>query len=597
MKKTILLGFFYSSLLLPFLCFSQQSVYDSLVQQLDVHKTKDTIRVKLFVNSSWRGMHTDAKKALEYAQEGIKLATEIKWQQGIVFGLRQEGTVYYYLADYLKALESFQEALKANKELNDKMLAASIYNNIGNIHADLKQNEKAIENFEKLLKISREENKSAYILMSLSNIGTVYTDVNQPNKALPYLQEGLQISKKDKDTYSEAAILANIGLAYEKMAKDSVALDYFTKAKKLAVEIGNKYIQASALNSIGKINFKHGNYKLAEENASKALVLSKESGALEWQAGSWDVLHKIYEKKGQNIEALSAFKKHILLRDSILNDENKTEITRKEMQFKMQNQSELAEAEIGRQRLIKNITFAGGGLLFLAAVGGYFMYKRKRDATEEAKIADFKTKVAETELKALRSQMNPHFIFNSLNSISDYMDKNDVDTANEYLIKFSKLTRAILENSEKKWVPLKEDLELLDLYMQLESLRLPNKLSHSFVIDEHLDPENTMVPPLMLQPFVENSIWHGIAKKDGSGSIIITVAKEGESIILKVDDDGVGRSNKTENEEGKTSLGLKITKSRLEVINALKKAKGAIKIIDKPVGVQVVLELPLELRF
>jgi sensor histidine kinase YesM len=183
--------------------------------------------------------------------------------------------------------------------------------------------------------------------------------------------------------------------------------------------------------------------------------------------------------------------------DSVLSEEKKVELTRKDMQFKLEKQETIANAEIKRQSFIKNTAIAGGGILFLATIFGYILYKKKRDALEEKKIADFNTKVAETELKALRSQMNPHFIFNSLNSISDYMAKHNIDIANDYLIKFSKLTRSILENSEKKWISLKDDLELTELYIQMESLRLKNKFSYDIKVDKAIVIENTLIPPLI----------------------------------------------------------------------------------------------------
>ena len=113
--------------------------------------------------------------------------------------------------------------------------------------------------------------------------------------------------------------------------------------------------------------------------------------------------------------------------------------------------------------------------------------------------------------------MNPHFIFNSLNSVNDYIDKNDTGTASGYITKFAKLMRMILENSEQKEVTLEDDLKALELYMQLEALRLKNKFTYEIKVDENIDCENTLVPPLILQPFVENSIWHGIAKRTALG--------------------------------------------------------------------------------
>src|SRR5690606_33582976 len=179
----------------------------------------------------------------------------------------------------------------------------------------------------------------------------------------------------------------------------------------------------------------------------------------------------------------------------------------------------LAQAEIQRQKLIKNGSVIGGGILIFAILCGFILYGRKRQA-------DFNAKVSDTELKALRAQMNPHFIFNSLNSINDFISKNDAESASNYLVKFSKIMRQILENSNQDEISLEDDLKIMELYLQVESMRLHNKFTYAIHVDDTIDAANTLVPPLILQPFIENSIWHGISKKDSKGHIDITIKKD-----------------------------------------------------------------------
>jgi len=262
----------------------------------------------------------------------------------------------------------------------------------------------------------------------------------------------------------------------------------------------------------------------------------------------------------------------------------------------------LANAEIKRQLIIKNSAMGGASVLLLAGAIIFVLYKRRRDAEEQKKESDFKAEVSETEMKALRSQMNPHFIFNSLNSIGDYISRNDNKAADNYLSKFAKVMRMILENSEQKEVSLADDLKALELYMQLESLRMNNKFTYEIQVDEAIDKEATLIPPLLLQPFVENSIWHGISKKQGTGKIVIIIKKEGDMINCIVEDDGIGRNQSSQqNSESmapeKKSLGMKITKSRIDIINKLKKSKAGVQLFDLPQGTKVELRLPLELNF
>jgi LytS/YehU family sensor histidine kinase len=240
----------------------------------------------------------------------------------------------------------------------------------------------------------------------------------------------------------------------------------------------------------------------------------------------------------------------------------------------------------------------GGISLFAMSVFGLFLYKRKRDAVAQVQEAEFSTKVANTELKALRAQMNPHFIFNSLNSINDYISKNDVDSASRYLTKFAKIMRQTLENSNQSEVSLEDDLKVLDLYMQVESMRLKNKFTYSIKVDDEIDRDNTMVPPLILQPFIENSIWHGISKKESNGHIDINITKKDNMLVCTVDDNGVGRILKTDTYSADNkSLGISITKGRIDILNKKKNTKGTVKMIDKEQGVRVEVKLPLELAF
>jgi len=577
--------------------FSQGQDLDSIQNKLDTYLTRDSVRVHLLISAARTMMYINPEGAFKHVEEAFDISSQINWQKGKALILQQKGNLYYVMADNLQAMDAYQKALKISQTLNNKILEAGLYSNLGNIHADLKENEKALKKYHAYLAIAKELNQKPDQVKALVNMALVYNDMGRFNEGIAYLEDALFLARAEKNDFFIAAILNNLGLAHKGQQDYKKSLSYYNDAAKLAEKLENKYIEASALNSIGKVNILLKNYEVAGLNSEKALRLAQEVDAVEWQADSWQVLSTVYEHEGKTGEALSAYKNHIQFRDSVLNEEKKAELIRKEMQFQLERQESEAKSEIQQQTLIKNIFMVGGLLLIVASAIGYFLYKRKRDATEEKKIADFNTKVAETELKALRSQINPHFIFNSLNSISDFISKNNIEKANEYLFKFAKLTRSILENSEKKWIPLEEDLELIELYIQIEALRLKNKLSYAIKIDKAIDRENTLLPPLMLQPFIENSIWHGIAKKTSKGHIEIEIKKEGDMIVCIVDDDGVGRKKTIDVKKETYSMGVKITKNRLDIINQLRKVKGSLAMFDKGQGLRVELRLPLELQF
>ncbi len=244
---------------------------------------------------------------------------------------------------------------------------------------------------------------------------------------------------------------------------------------------------------------------------------------------------------------------------------------------------------------------AGSLIVLFSGLAVFVFYKRKRDVVEMRHESELKTQAMDTELKALRAQMNPHFIFNSLNSIKNYIDKNDTAKASLYTSKFAKLMRMILENSERKEIPIAQDLKALELYMQLEALRMHNKFIYEIKVDDAIDQENTLIPPLILQPFVENSIWHGISQRECDGRIWISIRKEGNMINCIVEDNGIGISEQSPDEQNahadKKSLGMKITKSRIDVINRMKKTNATVTFSNLDEGTKIEVRLPEALAF
>ena len=216
----------------------------------------------------------------------------------------------------------------------------------------------------------------------------------------------------------------------------------------------------------------------------------------------------------------------------------------------------------------------------------------------------FEYKIAETEMIALRAQMNPHFIFNCLNSIKLYTLENDSQTASEYLTKFSQLIRLVLENSRSEKVMLQKELETLKLYIELEAMRFKDKVKYKINVVPHIDQQYIEIPPLLLQPYVENAIWHGLMHKPEGGNITIDIAQPDEYLLhIEISDDGIGREmagqHKSKSATRQKSFGLKMTSERLDAINHIYQTKTAIKIIDlvdtegNAAGTKVIIEIPL----
>jgi signal transduction histidine kinase len=240
--------------------------------------------------------------------------------------------------------------------------------------------------------------------------------------------------------------------------------------------------------------------------------------------------------------------------------------------------------------------------------------KRTAEVQQQGKVLEeqrfkqlesvFEQRLAETEMAALRAQMNPHFIFNCLNSIKLYTLENDSVTASDYLSKFSRLIRMVLENSRSEKITLENELETLRLYIDMEAMRFKDKVKYKMTIDKEMDPQFVEIPPLLLQPYVENAIWHGLMHREGGGLIEIEVQQPEDNLLqITITDDGIGRQAaadlKSKSATKQKSLGLKMTTDRIELINQRFQNRTQVQILDlvdtegAALGTKVIVQIPI----
>ncbi len=234
----------------------------------------------------------------------------------------------------------------------------------------------------------------------------------------------------------------------------------------------------------------------------------------------------------------------------------------------------------------------------------FIFYRARRESFFKQKQVEFKLSISELEMKALRAQISPHFIFNCLNSIHHYMHGNDVPKAGEYLIKFSQLIRHVLETSSSRMIALADDLMALKLYMQLEQMRMNHSFEFEIKVNEDIDTESVHVPPLLIQPFVENSIWHGLNHRGKGGKICIEIRRTNPLLTCIIEDNGHEGGMKEDfdltHSVKKTSMGMALINERLEVVNQLHEVKAGFILTDlvsdlnKKEGKRVTLVLPYE---
>ncbi|MEL6535549.1 MAG: histidine kinase, partial [Bacteroidota bacterium] len=206
-------------------------------------------------------------------------------------------------------------------------------------------------------------------------------------------------------------------------------------------------------------------------------------------------------------------------------------------------------------------------------------------------------------LKSLRSQMNPHFIFNSLNSINGFIASQETREANKYLTDFSRMMRMVLDNSAKDFVPLDEELSAMSLYLKLEHVRFQDRFNYQFNVADSITPHQHRIPPMLVQPYIENAIWHGLRYKESMGQLLVSFEQNETHLVLRITDDGIGRAQsqklKTANQKQHNSMGMKNTEERITLLNRLYKQPITVQIADltsgSHPGTEVVIKIPLAL--
>ncbi|OYU64739.1 MAG: sensor histidine kinase, partial [Cytophagaceae bacterium BCCC1] len=371
-----------------------------------------------------------------------------------------------------------------------------------------------------------------------------------------------------------------------------------------AEKLGDKYyITMAKINSGWALSILK-DYPSAEENLLSGLQMAVANNFNSSASEAYSHLAFLYESLGEFPKALENLKKKQLFSEKILNEENlryTAELIVKYDNEKKESQITLLEKEneIVKYKLQENqkiMIFAG--ILLLLLGGLLLIWYRKYQLNNEKKVLML-------EQQMMRSQMNPHFLFNSLNSIKLYIINNEKENAVYYLNKFSKLIRTILSNSREKEITLKEELETMELYINIESIRFSEKINYEVIIEESINTQQIKIPSMILQPFIENAIWHGLSNKVGDKFLKIYISSKVKgSISFEIVDNGIGRQKAQEIKENKVSkqksIGLKLTKERLD--NFAKNINKEIvmefeDMFDKnnePLGTKAIIVIPIK---
>ncbi|MGM9511452.1 tetratricopeptide repeat protein [Larkinella sp. GY13] len=577
----------------------------------------------------------DFENALDHFGRYIRYFRAAGDSVKVGIGQFETGVLERERGNYEASLRAFQEALRINEAKGDVYATGNNLNSIGSIYGRMQQWDNAIATYRRGLVYFEKEKDRGAQANAYGNMANAYANKKDYKQAELHFQKALAIHKEQRMEWAVVKDHVNIAALLNKQEKYAEALPIYQQTLAIRQKLPNKADIAGNLYYVGFTQLKLKQYAAAKENLLKALAMAEEIGAKPVIGDANAALSEVYTAQDDYQKALEQYKKHTATKDSVMNlqisgrlnelqvkyetgeKDKRIVLLAKEKEILAKEKTILAkEKAIQEQEALRQATIRrmyGIGLVFLCILSALaFILVRQRIKNQKAiaakndelKTARFQRELSELELKALRAQINPHFLFNCMNSINQMILSGESEKASLYLGKFSKLVRLILENSDSKEISLTSELATIRSYIELEELRFKGKINYRIDVDESIDPEDTYIPSMILQPFVENAIWHGLMHRVSNepGTIAISVANQREHLTCLIEDNGVGRGKSTAlNEQSvikNKSMGLKITEERLRFLNhgaasQLIYFTDLMNAFNQPAGTRVEIRIPV----
>lgn len=557
MRKTALL------LLLLFTTAAVSQNKKVTLEKIESYTQKDTTKVEMMIDFCVNNVFSNDKKNLVLAQRALHLSKELNYVLGEIRALNCMGNYYYQQAIYDKAIAFYTAAIKiAEKNKDDKNIIIG-KSNLASLYTRTNEIPKALQLFheidKRLIKTGYEfsQNRAAV----LTNMGLAYSSVNQHTEAIRCHQITLEICTKKNLVFGIALAESNIGDELIKSNRYSEALNHLILSKKESEKNGFDNFLGQIYKNLAEVHWQQKRQDSAVFYLNKSIAVSEKINDQNALLLANDLLHRYHANQNNYKMAYQTLLNFNSVNQNIFNKEKqnsiaeistKYETEKKEAQIKaLSQQKKIADLESQKQ---KSITIAITLFLLSLLIIGYLLFKRykanqknellKVSLEETEKTLKAEKKAAESELKALKSQMNPHFIFNALNSIQEQFMFGDKLLANEQMGNFTTLTRQILTVSGKKKISLATEVDILTKYLELEKMRFDSDFTYHIKIAENIDDEYTKLPPMLIQPFVENSIKHGLLHKKGLKELHLTFALNDDEtfLICTIQDNGIGRA-------------------------------------------------------
>ncbi|MGB3948803.1 MAG: histidine kinase [Bacteroidia bacterium] len=547
-----------------------------------------------------QGKYSDGFKHINQA---LKKATSIKDSLEMSFCYTHIAYYYNLISQYPKALECALKALNIQEKTKaeNKTIAYTLYI-IGIVYSGLKQDDKALEYAKKSMHLAIKAADNKQMLTSCESIAAKFSDLKNFDSALYYIaksHEFINVSKVEKEKLIRHYKMT--GLVYTNAGILEKAKEYLLKV--LALDSNKTNHSALSLFALGTISFENRNYVAAEKEYTSALQLFKKSKSNFYVYLIDTTLGYLNNKMGNYEKSIAFYKEGFLYRDSMYNDESKKKIIETEMNYEFEKKefaNKLKEEqkfnalklENEKRNATKNLIIViVVALLIVFFIITYVFYRNNK---QKQKMKEYEKN--ELKQKLLLTQMNPHFIFNSLGNIKHLARGHQEEKLMTFIDTFSLLTRKVLQQSRENFISLQEEVETIENYLLVQQMLTDQTFDFDTYTPKELDKQKLFIPPMLIQPFIENAIKHGLVNPNRKGEITIRFIFENNKLYTEIIDNGKGFDNSKNEKTNHQSLAIKITKERLQYYN--NKVNNSIRfenIIDATgaiVGAKVFFEIP-----
>ena len=495
-------------------------------------------------------------------------------------------TTYQWFGMFNTAIRYFQIAVNGERKNGNKKGLGLALANLGELYSESGDDVKAIQYSKEALEYLAGVNMP-YIMTAI-NAATYFTNLTQYDSALIYIKKAEKRATQVNDANNLLLIRLAFGGIYLGQKKYDTARNMLEISVADLTKSGDRWNLTRAYISLANLDTSLHNYKEAKNNLLKGLQIAKEYKQQVLVVSILQNLAIISSKLNDYKTAFEYQRDFLAQKDSLTNEKIKASLADLEISYQTKQKEEkiqllkkdndIKSLQLKSSRQSKYL-YLGIFIMCLIIMAIIFYQKGHRNKLETAKMK------AELQTRLLRSQMNPHFIFNCLNSIENFIMQNDKRQASDYLNKFSKLIRSILDSSRNEMVPVAKDMEVLKLYIELEQLRFNNKFNYKDFIDPALAGGDYRVPSLLIQSYVENAIVHGLANSENTDlHLTVTASLENDRIKYIIQDNGIGRAKSSEynrlNKPFHKSIGLKISEDRICLFNGQHGSNGSILITD-----------------